>query len=102
VVADTLPAEVTPRVFQPRRSTPGDVVRPTRAEISLPNLRHNLAMLQRRTSAALWCVLKADAYGHGAKACARTLERAGAAGICVALLEEGIELRNAGITLPIL
>jgi alanine racemase len=47
-------------------------------------------------------VLKADGYGHGAKAVARTLERAGATGICVALLEEGIELRQAGIKVPIL
>jgi len=46
--------------------------------------------------------LKADAYGHGAKALARTLERAGAEGICVALLEEALELRQAGIQLPIL
>ncbi len=90
------------RVFHPRRSTPADVVRPTRAEISLPNLRHNLRVLARRTQAQIWCVLKADAYGHGAKACARTLERAGAAGVCVALVEEGVELRSAGITLPIL
>jgi alanine racemase len=81
---------------------PSDVVRPTRAEISLPNLRFNLQRLRQRSSAAVWCVLKADAYGHGAKACARTLERAGAAGVCVALVEEGIELRNAGVTLPIL
>jgi len=81
---------------------PTDVVRPTRAEISLPNLRFNLRALQRRTKAPIWCVLKADGYGHGSKACARTLERAGAAGICVALLEEGMELRHAGISLPIL
>jgi alanine racemase len=47
-------------------------------------------------------VLKADGYGHGAKGVARTLERAGASGICVALLEEGIELREAGIRVPIL
>lgn len=91
-----------PRVFRPQRATPGDVVRPTRAEISLSNLRFNLRQLRKRTGAAIWCVLKADAYGHGAKACARTLERAGAAGVCVALLEEAIELRNAGVTLPIL
>lgn len=93
---------VAPRVFRPRRATPGDVVRPTRAEISLSNLRFNLRQLRKRTGAEIWCVLKADAYGHGAKACARTLERAGAAGVCVALLEEAIELRNAGVTLPIL
>lgn len=91
-----------PRVFQPRRTVPSDVVRPTRAEITLPNLRFNLQRLQRRSRSPVWCVLKADAYGHGAKACARTLERAGAAGVCVALLEEGIELRNAGVTIPVL
>ncbi len=91
-----------PRVFRPQRTVPTDVVRPTRAEISLANLRFNLRALQRRTPSPIWCVVKADAYGHGAKACARTLERAGAAGICVSLMEEGIELRNAGITLPIL
>src|SRR5690606_17197605 len=50
----------------------------------------------------IWSVLKADAYGHGAKAVARTLERAGSAGACVALIEEGIELREAGLMLPIL
>lgn len=77
-------------------------MRPTHAEISLPNLRFNLHAIQRRTQAPVWCVVKADAYGHGAKACARTLERAGAAGVCVSLMEEGMELRNAGITLPIL
>jgi alanine racemase len=103
-VAPTSSALATPlpRVFQPRRTTPADVVRPTRAEINLSNLRSNLRALQRRCDVPMWCVLKADGYGHGAKACARTLERAGAAGLCVALLEEGIELRNAGISIPIL
>lgn len=91
-----------PRVFKPRRTLPTDVVRPTRAEISLANLRWNLQRLRRRSRAPVWAVLKADGYGHGAKACARTLERAGASGLCVALLEEGMELRNAGVTLPVL
>ena len=50
----------------------------------------------------MWGVLKADAYGHGAPAVARTLERAGIGGLCVALLEEAIELREAGIRAPIL
>jgi alanine racemase len=71
--------------------------------VNLANLRHNFRLLQREAGAALvWSVLKADGYGHGAKAVARTLERAGASGMCVALLEEGIELRNAGIRTPIL
>jgi alanine racemase len=50
----------------------------------------------------VWPVLKADGYGHGAPAVARTLERAGAEGFCVALLEEAVELRDAGIQAPIL
>jgi len=46
--------------------------------------------------------LKADGYGHGAPAVARTLERSGIDGLCVALLEEAVELRNAGIHAPVL
>ena len=91
------------RVLRPRRAAPADAVRPTRAEINLTALRHNLRVVQRHAgSARVWAVLKADGYGHGAPAVARTLERAGADGFCVALLEEGIELREAGINAPIL
>jgi alanine racemase len=92
-----------PRVLRPSRAVPADAVRPTRAEVNLANLRHNLRVIQRTAGGAeVWAVLKADGYGHGAKGVARTLERAGATGICVALLEEGIELRQAGIRVPIL
>ncbi|MFO0613074.1 MAG: alanine racemase [Polyangiaceae bacterium] len=103
--------ELGTRVAKPRRAAPADAVRPTRAEINLDNLRHNLRVVERAlapdakegaAAAQIWAVLKADAYGHGAPATARTLERAGAAGICVALLEEAIELREAGIRVPIL
>lgn len=99
------------RVAKPRRAAPADAVRPTRAEINLDHLRHNLRVVDRMLAAdakegappaQIWAVLKADAYGHGAPATARTLERAGAAGICVALLEEALELREAGIRVPIL
>lgn len=92
-----------PRVLRPQRAVPSDAVRPTRAEINLANLRHNLRVLQRHAAGTpIWGVLKADGYGHGSKAVARTLERAGIDGVCVALLEEGIELREAGIRVPIL
>lgn len=112
--------EGAPRVLRPRRAAPADAVRPTRAEVNLGNLRFNLRVLERALEpkaprpaqgdapassaprAAIWGVLKADAYGHGAPAIARTLERAGIAGLCVALLEEAIELRSAGIQIPIL
>ncbi len=92
-----------PRVFRPRRALPTDVVRPTRAVVDLGHLRHNLRVLERvARGVPVWGVLKADAYGHGAKAVARTLERAGMPGVCVALVEEGVELREAGISCPIL
>ena len=92
-----------PRVLRPQRAVPADAVRPTRAEVNLANLRHNLRVMQRAAGGKpVWAVLKADGYGHGAKGVARTLERAGASGICVALLEEGVELREAGIRVPIL
>ncbi len=78
-------------------------MRPTRAEVNLEALRKNLRVVQRHAKGAkVWAVLKADGYGHGAPAVARTLERAGADGFCVALLEEGVELREAGISAPIL
>jgi alanine racemase len=78
-------------------------VRPTRAEINLEANRHNLRVVRKHAGTArVWAVLKADAYGHGAPAVARTLERARVDGFCVALLEEGIELREAGIGAPIL
>lgn len=91
------------RVHHPRRALPTDVVRPTRAEVQLSHLRHNLGVLRKAAGKTpIWAVLKADGYGHGAKAVARTLERAGVDGVCVALVEEGVELREAGIALPIL
>lgn len=90
-------------MLRPERAVPSDAMRPTRAEVNLANLRHNLRVLRRVAGPTpVWAVLKADGYGHGAKAVARTLERAGAQGICVALIEEGIELREAGIRAPIL
>lgn len=92
-----------PRVLRPQRAVPADAVRPTRAEVNLAALRHNLRVVKRLAGGVpVWAVLKADAYGHGSKAVARTLERAGADGVCVALLEEAIELRAAGIRTPIL
>ncbi|MEM9694232.1 MAG: alanine racemase [Myxococcota bacterium] len=102
----------TLRVRRPPRARPADAARVTRAEINLAHLRHNLRELEasmaadgeaaRRPPAQVWAVLKADAYGHGASVLGVHLERAGVDGICVALLEEGIELRQAGVRCPIL
>jgi len=103
LVPETPPEAMVPRVSRPRRAAPADAVRPTRAEINLGHLRHNLRTVKRAAgSARVFGVLKADGYGHGAPAVARTLERAGIDGFCVALLEEAVELRDAGIRVPVL
>jgi alanine racemase len=47
-------------------------------------------------------VVKADAYGHGAVAVSRTLEAAGAEGLCVATFDEALELRRGGVRVPII
>src|SRR5215510_10550633 len=78
--------------------------RPTWAEIDLNNLAANFNHVKQLVSPAarVMAVLKANAYGHGAVECARRLSREGADWFGVALPEEGIELRAAGITQPVL
>lgn len=73
------------------------------AEIDLDAIRHNVEHLRSVVApAAVWAVVKADGYGHGALDVARAAMSAGAEGLCVALVSEGIELRRAGIDAPIL
>ncbi len=78
--------------------------RPTRADISLSALRHNLQQIRACCAAGqgVLAVVKADAYGHGAVAISRELEAAAVEQFAVATLEEGIELRAAGIQQSIL
>jgi alanine racemase len=78
--------------------------RPTWAEIDLDNLAANFNAVKQRVSptARVMAVVKANAYGHGAVECARRLAREGADWFGIALPEEGIELRDSGITQPIL
>ena len=73
-------------------------------EIDLDSLTGNLATLRALAGAGIPIhpVVKADAYGHGAIEIARGLEGAGADGLCVATIDEALELREAGIDLPIL
>lgn len=76
---------------------------PTVAEIHLPSLRHNLQEVMRRVgTTAVLAVVKANAYGHGAVPVSQTLLAAGAQQLGVATVEEGLALRTAGITAPIL
>lgn len=73
------------------------------AEIDLDAIRHNVGVLRSVVEpAAVWAVVKADGYGHGSVDVARAAIDAGAEGLCVALVREGIELRRAGVDAPIL
>src|ERR1043165_6233556 len=78
--------------------------RPTWAEIDLQQLASNFNQVKQRvgTTARVMAVVKANAYGHGAVECARRLAAEGADWFGVALPEEAIELRNAGINQPLL
>ena len=78
-------------------------MRPTSAIVDLAALQANAAELARRAAPAGLCaVVKADGYGHGAVATARAALAGGATWLAVALVEEGIELRQAGVRAPIL
>ena len=84
------------------RPAPGS--RTTWAEINLDNLSHNYRVVQERVGpeVKVMAMLKADAYGHGAVRCAQSLSAEGVQWFGVALPEEALELRNAGIKEPIL
>src|SRR5205085_1086738 len=78
--------------------------RPTWAEIDLEALAANLRTVRRvvGSDVQVMAVVKADAYGHGAVACARRLAAEGVDWFGVALPEEGVELRRASIEQPVL
>ena len=73
------------------------------AEIDLDALRQNFrAIKQRAGELPLCAVVKADSYGHGAVQCARVFAEEGAAWLACSCLAEALQLRQAGLTLPIL
>ena len=73
-------------------------------EIDLAAIRHNVGVMKSHIAggARFLAVVKADAYGHGAAPVAKAALEAGADMLAVAIPEEGIELREAGIAAPIL
>jgi alanine racemase len=77
--------------------------RPTVAEVSLAALRHNCRQARELVGpdVAVMAVVKADAYGHGAVAAARAFVDAGATALGVSTVDEGVELRRAGLTASI-
>jgi alanine racemase len=79
------------------------VLRPTTVYVELAALRHNLAVIKNRVGRArVMAIVKANAYGHGLIRTSKELLASGADALGVAFLEEGIALRRAGVTAPIL
>lgn len=79
-----------------------DFVKRTWAEISLEAIKHNFKEIKSRIDgkAKICCVIKADGYGHGAVEVAHLYEKLGADFFAVSNIDEGIEIRNSGCTLP--
>lgn len=76
----------------------------TWAEISLNNLKHNYHEIKRHlpSGCRFLGIVKADAYGHGARKVAELLQKEGADYLAVSCLDEALELREWGISMPIL
>ena len=102
---DSRPLQSTGRTgcFKTISTQAVELASPTRATIDLARVRSNLHALRRRCPAAgVIAVVKADAYGHGAIPVAKTLVEAGAEYLAVAHVREAAELRESGISHPIL
>ena len=79
------------------------IKRKAAAYIHTDNLANNLRSLKRVAGGAKICaVIKADAYGHGAIAVSQILDREGVDYLAVALLEEALDLRSAGVASSLL
>jgi alanine racemase len=74
--------------------------RPNWAEVSLPALRHNFRVVQQHVGpeVTICSVVKCDAYGHGYAECARALQEEGGQWFGVTSTDEGVGLRESGIT----
>ena len=78
-------------------------MRPTWIEVDLDAVSANVASIAAAVAPAAMCaVVKADGYGHGDVPVAEAAVASGAGWLAVALLEEGVRLREAGIEAPIL
>ena len=79
------------------------MIRRTRVEVDLAAIVGNARAVRSVTGTDVFAVVKADGYGHGAVAVARALTAARAvSGFAVSLVEEGVTLRDAGVTAPVL
>lgn len=99
VVAAAMPT----RKRTTKTTTDQPLGRPLWAEIDLDAVAHNIAQVRSRVgSSRMLAVVKANAYGHGAPAVARACLDAGATYLGVFCVDEGIQLRQAGIMAPVL
>lgn len=79
------------------------LTRPTFVEINMKHIKHNFKEVKKYISnQKIMCIVKGNAYGHGIVPMAQHFESLGADYFGVAIPEEGVELRKAGITKPIL
>ena len=79
------------------------LTRPTFLEIDMDALRHNFKQIKKIVpKQKMLCIVKGNAYGHGSEHMALLFEKLGADYLGVAIPEEGVELRLAGVTVPIL
>ncbi|MEM9728734.1 MAG: alanine racemase [Myxococcota bacterium] len=93
----------SPRPLRPSIQNADASLRPTRAEILLGAIAHNLRTVRDAVGdVRILAVVKADGYGHGIVPVSRKLQREGVDGFGVALAEEGLELRESGIDRAIL
>lgn len=78
--------------------------RPTRVVVDLAAIKHNVQqeVQQQKGQRDVFAVVKANGYGHGAVPVAKAALAGGATGFCVATLDEGVALRESGLTEPIL
>ncbi|HQC82445.1 MAG TPA: alanine racemase [Bacillota bacterium] len=80
-----------------------ETLRPVWAEIDLACIKHNITEIKRRVgNTPIIGVVKADGYGHGAVEVSKVLLNNGVSALAVATLSEAIQLRNAGITVPVI
>ena len=78
------------------------ILRPTVAEVNLSVLKRNYETIANKVAPAkMMPVIKANAYGHGLIACGKLYESVGAAGLGVAYIEEAVQLRRSGVSIPI-
>jgi alanine racemase len=79
------------------------LTRPTFVEIDMKKVQHNFNEIKKQLSGQkMLCIVKGNAYGHGIVEMAREFEQLGADYLGVAIPEEGVEIRRAGVMTPIL